>query len=43
MLFQLLKNVGNWVSKSFQGLADAEDRFVASMFKQEDEDDSNKS
>lgn len=43
MLFQLLKNVGNWVSKGFQGIADAEDRFVASMFIDKDKDDSNKS
>ena len=43
MLFQLLKNVGNLVSNHFQGIADAEDRFVASMFKDKDKDDSNKS
>jgi hypothetical protein len=45
MLFQLLKSVGNWVSKSLQGLADAEDRFVDSMFdfEEEDKDDSNES
>jgi hypothetical protein len=43
MLYQLLKNAGNWVSKHFQGIADAEDRFVASMFIKEDKDDSNKS
>jgi hypothetical protein len=43
MLFQLLKNVGNWVSKALQGIADAEDRFVASMFIDKDKDDSNKS
>ncbi len=40
MLLALLKNVKKWVSDSFQGIADAEDRFVASMFK--DKDDSNK-
>jgi hypothetical protein len=39
MLFQLLKNVGSWVSKALQGIADAEDRFVASMFKDEDKDE----
>lgn len=43
MLYQLLKNVKNWVFNSFQGIADAEDRFVASMFKDEVKDDSNKS
>lgn len=43
MLFQLLKNVGNWASKALQGIADAEDRFVASMFIDKDKDDSNKS
>jgi len=44
MLFQLLKSVVNWVSKGLQGIADAEDRFVASMFTfEEDEDDSNES
>jgi hypothetical protein len=42
MLFQLLRNVKNWVFNSLQGIADAEDRFVASMFKDEDKDDSNK-
>ena len=35
MLFQLLKNVSKWVSSSFQSIADAEDRFVASMFKED--------
>jgi hypothetical protein len=41
MLFQLLKSVGNWVSEAMQGIADAEDRFVASMFEQKGEDESN--
>ena len=40
MLFRLLKNVKNWVFSFGKGIADAEDRFVASMFK--DKDDSNK-
>ena len=41
MLFRLLKNVKNWVFSSLQGIADAEDRFVASMFKDKDKDESN--
>ena len=41
MLFRLLKNVKNWVFNSLQGIADAEDRFVASMFKDKDKDESN--
>ena len=41
MLFQLLKNVSKWVSSSFQSIADAEDRFVASLFKDKDKDESN--
>ena len=40
MLFLLLKSVSNWVSKSFQGIADAEDRFVASMFKEDIDNES---
>jgi hypothetical protein len=40
MLFRLLRSVKNWAFNSLQGIADAEDRFVASMFK--DKDDSNK-
>jgi hypothetical protein len=39
MLFQLLKNVKNWVFNYLQGIADVEDRFVASMFKDEDKDE----
>ena len=35
MLFRLLKSVSNWVFKSFEGIAEAEDRFVKSMFKEE--------
>jgi hypothetical protein len=35
MLFRLLKNVNNWVFKGFEGIAEAEDRFVKSMFKEE--------
>jgi hypothetical protein len=42
MLLALLKNVKNWVFDSLQGLADVEDRFVASMFKDKDKDESNK-
>ena len=41
MLFQLLKNVKNWVFDLGQGIADAEDRMVASMFKKEDDRESN--
>jgi hypothetical protein len=45
-LLVLLKNVKNsvfkYLEKSSKGIADAEDRFVASMFKQRDEDESNK-
>jgi hypothetical protein len=40
MLFRLLKSVKNWVSKSSQGIADAEDRFVSSMFKEEIDNES---
>jgi len=40
MLFQLLKNVKNWVFNCLQGIADVEDRFVASIFRDEDEDES---
>lgn len=41
MLFRLLKSVSNWVYKSFEGIAEAEDRFVKSMFKEEIDDESN--
>ena len=41
MLFRLLKSVKNWVFNSLQGIADVEDRFVASMFKEDDKDESN--
>ena len=41
MLFHLLKNVNNWVSNHFQGIADAEDRFVKSMFEEDIDDESN--
>jgi hypothetical protein len=40
MLFRLLKNVSNWVSNSFQGIADAEDRFVRSMFEEDIDNES---
>ena len=45
MLLQQLKNLSRWVfkyiEKSSRGIADAEDRFVASMFKDKDKDESN--
>jgi hypothetical protein len=41
MLLALLKNVKKWVSNSSKGIADAEDRFVESMFKFKDKDESN--
>lgn len=37
MLFRLLKNAKNWVFNYLQSIADAEDRFVASMFEDKDE------
>jgi hypothetical protein len=40
MLFRLLKNVKKWVFKSLQPLADAEDRFVKSMFEEEIDNES---
>ena len=40
MLFRLLKNVNNWVSNHFQGIADAEDRFVKNMFKEDIDNES---
>lgn len=43
MLFQQLKNVGKWAFKIFEesgkAIAAAEDRMVASMFKEKDEDE----
>jgi hypothetical protein len=41
MLFRLLKNVKNWVFSFGQGIADAEDRFVKSMFKKDIDNESN--
>jgi len=41
MLFQLLKNVVNWVSNFGKGIADAEDRMVESMFKDKDNNEGN--
>lgn len=41
MLFRLLKSVSNWVYKGFEGIAETEDRFVRSMFKEEVDDESN--
>jgi hypothetical protein len=40
MLFRLLKNVKKWVFKLLQPIADAEDKFVASMFKEDIDDES---
>lgn len=42
MLFRLLKNVSKWVYKGFEGIADAEDRFVKLMFKEQEKNESNK-
>jgi hypothetical protein len=42
MLFRLLKNVKNWVFSFGKGIADAEDRFVKSMFEEDIDDESNK-
>ena len=41
MLYRLLKSVKNWVSKSLQAIADAEDRFVKGMFKENIDNESN--
>jgi hypothetical protein len=41
MLYRLLKNVVKWVSNLGQGIADAEDRMVKSMFKDRDNNESN--
>lgn len=41
MLFRLLKNVVNWASNIGQGISDAEDRFVKSMFKEKIDDERN--
>ena len=41
MLFWLLKNVVNWASNIGQGISDAEDRFVKSMFKENIDNESN--
>jgi hypothetical protein len=38
MLFQLLKSVKRWASRSFQATSDAEDRFVRSMIKEEQDE-----
>ena len=42
MLFRLLKNVVNWASNVGQGIVDAEDKFIASMFKEDIDNESNK-
>lgn len=42
MLFRLLKNVVNWASNVGEGIANAEDNFVKSMFKEDIDDESNK-
>ena len=41
MLFQLLKSVVNLASNVGQGIADAEDNFVESMFKEDIDNESN--
>jgi len=41
MLFRLLKSVVNWTSNVGQGIADGEERFVASMFKEDIDNESN--
>ena len=41
MLYQLLKSVKNWASNFGQGIADAEDRMVKSMFKDKDNNEGN--
>lgn len=40
MLFRLLKSVSNWVYKGFEGIAEAEDRFTRSMFKEDIDNES---
>ena len=41
MLFRLLKSVKNWVFNFGKPIADAEDRIVKSMFKEDIDDESN--
>jgi hypothetical protein len=41
MLFRLLKNVVNWASNVGQGIVEAEDRYIKSMFKEDIDDESN--
>jgi hypothetical protein len=41
MLFRLLKNVSSWVFNLGQGIANAEDRFVKSMFEEDIDNESN--
>jgi len=41
MLFRLLKNVVNWASNVGQGIVDAEDKYVKSMFEEKIDDESN--
>jgi hypothetical protein len=41
MLFRLLRNVVNWASNVGHGVADAEDRFVKSMFEEDIDRESN--
>ena len=38
MLFRLLKSVKKWVYEICEGIAEAEERFVASMFKKDDDE-----
>ena len=40
MLFRLLKNVVNWASNVGQGIANGEERFVASMFREDIDNES---
>lgn len=40
MLFGILKNFVNWASNIGQGIADGEERFVASMFKEDIDNES---
>ena len=41
-MINIFNRIKEYLLKSAQTIADAEDRFVASMFKDEDKDDSNK-
>ncbi len=41
MLFRLLRSAKNWVFELGKGIADAEDRMAALMFKERDNNESN--